>query len=98
VLLRTQILTIPQLVSAELRGLDNTQAHAIRMRVERSIHGFLEQLSVNMERALSSSEFIAELERERSPDDNAKDAAQLKQALAKKKRTEKRHAKRSKST
>jgi hypothetical protein len=48
VLLRTQILTIPQLVSAELRGLDNTQAHAIRMRVERSIHGFLEQLSVNM--------------------------------------------------
>jgi hypothetical protein len=93
-LLRTQILTIPQLVSAELRALDNAQAaHSIRMRVEKSIYGFLEQLSVNMERAHRSDEFIAAVERELSGVENSKDTAELKQDLAKKRRTAKRHAK-----
>jgi hypothetical protein len=77
-LLRTQILTIPQLVSAELRGLDNAQAHAVRMRVEKSIYSFLEQLSLNMERAHRSDEFIAELEQELSGNGHGDDSAQLK--------------------
>ena len=96
VLLRTQILTIPQLVSAELRALDNAQAHAIRMRVEKSIYGFLEQLSVNMERAHRTDEFIAAIERELSNVENNHDTAQLSRDLAKKKRTAKRHAKQGK--
>lgn len=95
-LLRTQILTIPQLVSAELRGLDNAQAHAIRTRVEKPIYGFLEQLSLNMERAHRTDEFIAAVERELSNGENSNDTAQLKRDLAKKKRTAKRHAKQGK--
>lgn len=94
-LLRTQILTVPQLVSAELRGsLDNTQAHAIRMRVEKAIHGFLEQLAENMERAIRSDEFIAELERNLAGNGHDDDLAKFKQDLAKRKRTEKRNEKR----
>jgi hypothetical protein len=91
-LLRTQILTVPQLVSAELRDLDNAQAHRVRQRIEDSIHRFLTQLSENMEAAMSSEEFFAKLEAElRGKQDE--DAMQLKRAFAKQKRTAKRHAK-----
>jgi hypothetical protein len=58
------------------------------MRVERSVHGFLEQLAENMERTLNSEQFIAELERELSDAENSKDAAQLKQARGNAKRRE----------
>jgi hypothetical protein len=92
-LLRTQILTIPQLVSSELRGaLDNTQAHAIRMRVEDAVHRFLTQLAEGMEATLHGEEFLAKLEAElngKQDDDSMK----LKETLAKKKRTRKRHEK-----
>ena len=66
------------------------------MRVEKLIYGFLEQLSVNMERVHRSDEFIAEIERELSGNGHG-DTAPLKQALAKKKRTAKRHAKQRKT-
>jgi hypothetical protein len=93
VFLRTQILTIPQLVSAELRGaLDNTQAHAIRMRVEDAVHRFLTQLSENMENTINSEAFLAKLEAELNGKSD-EDAAKLKRDLAKRRRTAKRHAK-----
>jgi hypothetical protein len=92
ILLRTQILTVPGLVSAELRDLDTQAQHRVRMRVEGAVHRFLTQLSENMEAAMHSEEFIAKLKAELAgkTDD---DAAKLKRDLAKQKRTEKRNAK-----
>lgn len=92
ILLRTQILTVPALVSAELRDLDAQAQHRVRMRIEDAVRRFLEQLSENMQAAMSSEEFFAKLEAElagKKDDDSVK----LKQALAKKRRTQKRHAK-----
>jgi hypothetical protein len=92
-LLRTQILTVPSLVSVEVRGiLDPVKAHDVRQRVETAIHRFLTQLSENMEAAMSSEGFLAKLEASLSGKSD-EDAAQLKHDLAKRRRTEKRHAK-----
>jgi hypothetical protein len=91
-LLRTQILTIPALVSAEMRGiLDPVKAHDVRQRVERSVHGFLTQLAENMEATINSEEFIEKLEASLSGKTD-EDAAQLKHDFAKRRRTEKRNA------
>jgi hypothetical protein len=92
ILLRTQILTIPALVSSELRDLDNAQAHRVRIRIEDSIHRFLTQLAENMEATLRGEAFIKKLEAELNGKQDA-DATQLKHDLAKRRRTEKRHAK-----
>jgi hypothetical protein len=92
ILLRTQILTVPGLVSAELRDLDTQAQHRVRMRIEDAVRRFLEQLAEGMEAAMHSEEFIAKLKAELAgkTDD---DAAQLKRDLAKKRRTAKRNAK-----
>ena len=63
-LLRSQILTVPGLVSAELREVDTQAHHRVRMRIEDAIHRFLEQLAEGMEAAMSSEEFFAKLEAE----------------------------------
>jgi hypothetical protein len=92
ILLRTQILTVPGLVSAELRDLDNAQQHRVRTRIEDVVHRFLTQLAENMEAAMHSAEFFEKLKAELAgkTDD---DAAKLKRDLAKQRRTAKRHAK-----
>ena len=96
-LLRTQILTIPALVSAEMRGiLDPVKAHDVRQRVERSVHGFLTQLAEHMEAAMNSEEFFEKLEAELAGRKD-EDTEKLKRDLAKQKRTAKRHAKRKSS-
>jgi hypothetical protein len=92
-LLRTQILTVPALVSSELRGvLDNVQLHNVRQRAEDAVHRFLTQLAENMEAAMHGEEFLAKLEASLSgkKDD---DAARLKHDIAKAERTRKRHEK-----
>jgi hypothetical protein len=92
-LLRTQILTIPALVSAEMRGiLDPAKAHDVRQRVERSIHGFLEQLAEGMETAMHGEEFLAKLEASLAGKKD-EDTEKLRRDLAKKRRTAKRHEK-----
>jgi len=91
-LLRTQILTVPMLVSSELRDLDNAQAHRVRTRVEDVVHRFLTQLAEGMEAAMHGEEFLAKLEASLAGKSD-EDAAQLKHDLAKRRRTEKRHAK-----
>ena len=93
-LLRSQILTVPQLVASELRDLDTQAQHRVRMRVEDAIHGFLEQLAENMERTINSEEFIAELERNLTGNGKKDDDTEkLRKDLAKKRRTAKRHEK-----
>ena len=96
ILLRSQILTVPQLVASELRDLDTQAQHRVRIRIDDAVHRFLTQLSENMEAAMQSEEFFAKLEAELAgkTDD---EAAQLKRDLAKQKRTAKRHAKQRKA-
>jgi hypothetical protein len=96
-LLRSQVLTVPQLVASELRDLDTQAQHRVRMRVEDAIRRFLEQLSEGMENAMNSEKFFDKFEAELAgkKDD---DAMKLKRDVEKARRTQKRHAKRKQST
>ena len=87
-LLRSQILTIPQLVASELRDLSGPQAHRVRIRVEDAVHHFLTQLAENMENAMHGEEFLAKLEASLAGKTD-EDAAELKHDIGKEKRTAK---------
>jgi hypothetical protein len=87
VLLRDQILTLPKLIAAELRDLSNEQSHRVRMRVESSVHRFLEQLAENMQAAMHAEEFLKKLEAEMTGKDNGdEDARARKKDAANEKR------------
>jgi hypothetical protein len=79
--LREHILRVPQLVSADLRGLDLVMVHGIRMRVDESVRRWLEELAETLCQAANAKDFFVELER----DDDAVETESQKEARERKK-------------
>jgi hypothetical protein len=79
--LREHILRVPQLVSADLRGLDLVMVHGIRMRVDESVRRWLEELAETLCQAVNAKDFFVELER----DDDAVETESQKEARERKK-------------
>lgn len=88
VVLRQELMRLPSLVLAELRGmrLGHEQLFAIRMSADKTVRGALEKASVTLERALNPREAIAELVGEEGPSQKEIDAAARKKARANAKR------------
>jgi hypothetical protein len=95
--LRERILHVPQIVSADLRGLEHAQVHAIRMRVDESVRRWLEELAETLARAVHGEDFFAAMDADNNAEtDAAKDARERKRDLANAKRRAKRNAAKSK--
>ena len=90
--LREQILRVPQLVAAELRGLEHIQAHTIRMRVDESIRRSLNETAETLCQAVNAKDFFAALDADNVAETaEAKDARERKRDAANAKRRAKRH-------
>lgn len=90
--LREEIMRLPNLVSAELRGIDASMAFGIRTRVDARVRRALEELAGTLCRAVEVKDFFAELDADDETEEQ-KDAREQKRDLANRKRREKRAAK-----
>jgi hypothetical protein len=86
--LRGQILRLPLLVVAELRGEDCNKVHAIRLRIEHALDSFLEEAAANLEKAADPRGIAAlEAEEEGFNGQDSPEAARVKQdAIIRKKK------------
>jgi hypothetical protein len=91
--LRENILRLPNLVSAELRGLDRAVVHGVRMRVDQRIRRVLEELGESLALAVSAPDFIDRMNGD-AETDVAKAAAERKRSVANARRREKYAARR----
>jgi hypothetical protein len=88
--LREEIIRLPNLVSAELRGFDRAVVHTVRQRVDQRIRRALEELAESLALAVSASDFLDRMNGDDAViTDAAKIAAERKRGLANAKRREK---------
>jgi hypothetical protein len=97
--LREQILRLPNLVAAELRGFDHIKVHAIRVRIDDAVRRSLDELGETLAKAVAADDFLAGLpDDDESVDesDEMKAASERKRNAANATRREKRPGKKAK--